>query len=510
MRLSRAVQLFVLFLICALLTVTSCSKKETLSKPAPEEAILKINWGRVVAVSKTAPTLQVVVMPPLRRGSKIHDRVFQAVHDLGVDYVRYVPWLPYPKLAVAELEPPKEGQTSWDFSLIDPMMEDFMNATAGHSVVVNFSTIPEWMFNTEKPVPYPSDPEGLTWTYEQGKELRDPSRKELASYYARLVSWYTQGGFTDEAGTRHESGHHYKIDYWEVFNEVDDEHSMSPQDYTASYDAIVGAIREVAPQMKFVALALDSAEDHMQFMEYFLDPRHHQPGIPLDMVSYHFYAKPTQNEPPEVQQYTFFNQADRFLAVVRWVESIRQRLSPRTQTDLDELGSQTGTDGTGAPPTYVAPPIPNSYWNLSGAMYAYLYGELAKLGIEVAGESQLVGFPTQWPSVSMVDWDTGQPNARFWVLKLLRTNFGPGDKLVETLTGTPSVYGVGFITRDGKRKILLVNKRDRPVVVSVPGASGGQLEVVDQGTAFQPPAARQLQGDDVSLSGLAVAAVTLP
>ena len=68
------------------------------------------------------------------------------------------------------------------------------------------------------------------------------------------------------------------------------------------------------------------------------------------MISYHFYAKPTQNEPPEVQQYTFFNQADRFLAVVRWAESIRQRLSPQTQTDLDELGSQTGTDGTGMPP----------------------------------------------------------------------------------------------------------------------------------------------------------------
>jgi hypothetical protein len=30
----------------------------------------------------------------------------------------------------AELEPPKDGKTSWDFSLIDPMMEDLMNATA--------------------------------------------------------------------------------------------------------------------------------------------------------------------------------------------------------------------------------------------------------------------------------------------------------------------------------------------------------------------------------------------
>ena len=503
-------QIFVLFLICSLIAVISCTRKETVTKPAPEKASVKVAWDKVVTISKTTSTLQVVVMPPLRRGSKIHDRVFQAVHDLGADNVRYVPWLPYPKLAVAELEPPNDGQTSWDFSLIDPMMEDFMNATAGHSVVVNFSTIPQWMFKTEKPVPYPADPDQVTWTYEQGKDLRDPSRKELANYYARLVSWYTQGGFTDEAGKRHESGHHYKIDYWEVFNEVDDEHSMTAQDYTASYDAIVAAIRQVAPGMKFVALALDSAEDNMQLMEYFLDPRHHKPGIPRDMVSYHFYAKPTQNEPPEVQQYTFFNQADQFLAVVRWVESVRKRLAPQTQTDLDEIGSQTGTDGTGMPPDYVAPPIPNSYWNLSGAMYAYIYGEVAKLGIEVAGESQMVGYPTQWPSVSMVDWNTGQPNARFWVLKLLRTNFGPGDKLVETSIETPSVYGLGFVTSDGKRKVLLVNKREWTIVATVPGASGGRFEVVDQQTAFQPPAVAQLQSDEITLGGLAVAVVTLP
>jgi Glycosyl hydrolases family 39 len=510
MRLSKTVQPFVLSIACALVALTSCSRKEAASNPAPEKASIKVDWSNVIAISKTTATLQVVVMPPLRRGSKIHDRAFQEVHDLGANYVRYVPWLPYPKLAVAELDPPRDGHTSWDFSLIDPMMEDFMKATAGHPVVVNFSTIPQWMFKTEKPVPYPADPDQLTWTYEQGKDLRDPTRKELADYYARLVSWYTKGGFTDEYGKSHVSGHHYKIDYWEVFNEVDDEHSMTPQDYTADYDAIVGAIRKVDPTMKFVALALDNTENNMRFLEYFLDRRHHRPGIPLDMISYHFYAKPTQKEPAEVQQYTFFNQADQFLAVVRWAQSVRRRLSPNIQTDIDEIGTQSGTDGTGMPPSYVPPPIPNSYWNLSGAMFAYLYGELSKLGVEIAGESQLLGYPTQWPSVSMVDWNTGQPNARFWVLKLLRTNFGPGDKLVEAATGTPSVYGLGFVTPDGKHKILLVNKRNRTIVASIPGASGGGLEVVDQQTALQPPASAQLRSDEVTLGGLAVAVVTLP
>ena len=83
-------------------------------------------------------------------------------------------------------------------------------------------------------------------------------------------------------------------------------------------------------------------------------------------------------------------------------------------------------------------------------MYAYLYVELAKRGVEVAGESQLVGYPTQFPSVSMVDWDTGQPNARFWVLKLLRDNFGPGDKLVETALRPSLRLRAGFCDARGQ------------------------------------------------------------
>jgi hypothetical protein len=110
----------------------------------------------------------------------------------------------------------------------------------------------------------------------------------------------------------------------------------------------------------------------------------------------------------------------------------------------------------------------------------------------------------------MVDWKTGQPNARYWVLKLLHENFGPGDQLIETHMGRPSVYALGFITRDGKRKVLLVNKHDRTFVASILGAAGGRLEVVDQQTALQPPAVSQLAGDDVTLSGFAVAVVILP
>ncbi len=467
-----------------------------------------VHWDDATRMLRTTATLQVVVNPPLRRGSKIHDRVFSDLRTLGAEYVRYVPWLPYPRLGVAELDPPTNGKTSWDFSLIDPMTVDFLNATKGHKVILNFSTIPAWMFKTPKPVAYPDDPNQAVWDYTQGTELRDPSMQELGGYFARLVSWYVNGGFTDELGKRQESGHHFNIPYWEVFNEVDIEHHMTPEQYTARYDAVVSAIKRVAPSMKFVGLALAFPSDDPHMFEYFLNPRNHKPGIPLDMISYHFYAVPTPDQSLETQQYTFFDQADRFIATTRYVDAIRQRLSPTTKTTVDEIGSISADDLSQGKPGHVTKPIPASYWNLSGATYAYIFGNLASLGIDVAGESQLVGYPTQFPSVSMVDWNTGAPNPRYRVLELLKNNFSPGDKLVETSSGNPYVYALGFITRDGDHKLLLVNKRNRDFDVKLPEPAE-QVQFVDQTTKANPPETRSLKAATCTLHGLGVAIVTL-
>jgi hypothetical protein len=143
----------------------------------------------------------VVVMPPLERGSTIHDASFAAVKRLGADHVRYVPWYPYPRLAVAELEPPKDGKTSWDFSRIDPMTLDFLHATEGHSSILNFSTIPVWVFKTAKSVVVPADSDQLSGR-KSGTELLDPTCKDIAGYYVRLVSWYTRPAARAWNGTR--------------------------------------------------------------------------------------------------------------------------------------------------------------------------------------------------------------------------------------------------------------------------------------------------------------------
>jgi hypothetical protein len=478
----------------------ACPLAAQAPKLAPK---LTIDWNKVTAVSKTTPTLQVVVNPPLRPGDPLSAAAYKALKDLGADYVRYVPWLPYPRLAVAELEPPTPAKTSWDFSLIDPMMKDFFAATEGHPTVVNFSTTPTWLYKTNTPVTYPADPSQVDWNYTQGTELRDPAGKDLGDYYARLVSWYVNGGFTDENGVRHESGYHYKLPVWEVLNEVDFEHAMTPEQYTARFDAIVSAIHAVSPDTKFMGMAIAIPGKRPDFIEYFLNPAHHRPGIPLDYVSYHFYASPVPGQTLESWQYSFFDQADGFLSTVRYIETMRKRLSPATKSDLDELGVILPTDNK--PGDDVPPPA--AYWNLAGSLYAYLYINLARLGIDIAGESQLVGYPTQFPSVSMMDWVSDKPNARFWVLKLIKDNFHPGDQMVGTSTGSRDLEAQAFLTPGGRR-LMLVNKRDRAVEIAIPDAEKASALTVDEQSGEGPARVIAPANGEIELAPFAVTVVS--
>lgn len=470
---------------------------------------VSINWDNTVTTSRTTPTLQLVENPMVRKNSPIHDSTFKALKELGADYVRYVPWFPYPKMAVAELKPPANGKTFWDFTYLDSTMQAVMEATKGHPVVINFSTTPVWMWKTDTLVKYPDNPYQTCWNYNQGSELRDTTLKEVAGYFARLISWYTKGGFTDELGKFHKSGHNYKIAYWEVLNEPDLEHNISPQLYTRMYDAIVSEMKKISPDTKFVGISV-AYNKNPEWFEYFLNPKNHKPGIPLNGISYHHYSTPSwPDQPLDYYQYVFFERVEGFLDKVRYIESIRKRLSPQTITMINEIGSILRSPS-------VTAPIPNDYWNLSGAMYAYIFLELTKIGVDVAGESQLVGYPTQFPDVSMMNWENGKPNARYWVLKLLKSHFGPGDKLVSTswhpasTSGQPSsVASQAIMTKNGK-KILLINKLNKYAQIQLPaGAKGALVSSVDVSTSDNSPYQMRLQENRTTLKPFSVTVIEL-
>jgi hypothetical protein len=234
--------------------------------------------------------------------------------------------------------------------------------------------------------------------------------------------------------------------------------------------------------------------------EYFLNPSNQASDIPLEGISYHFYGTPDfDGQDLSCYQYSFFNQANAFLDRVRYIESIRKRLAPQTFTTINEIGNILGDQmGTS---------IPDAYWNLAGAMYAYIYLEVTKMGVDVAGESQLVGYPTQFPDVSMMNWKNGDPNARYWVLKLLKDNFTPGNKLVSTNSNSSDVSSQAFITNEGK-KLLLINRRDKEIKIELPKeANNAGLYAVDMSTHDKKAMESEVKGTTVTLQPFAVVVI---
>src|ERR1700676_4823135 len=291
------------FIFCWGVCITVVNAQQT--KP-----VMDIDWKNVTNVSKTTTTLQLVENPMVRPNSSIHKQTFAALKALGADYVRYVPWCPYPKLAVAELRAPTKDSTFWDFTYLDSTMAAFMEATKGHSVVINFSTTPAWMWKTDSTISYPADPYQVYWDYSRGSILRDTSYQELADYYVRLFNWYTKGGFTDELGKFHKSGHNYNIPYWEVLNEPDLDHNIPVEMYTRIYDVIVLALKKGSPGTKFIGISLAFANNPFYF-EYFLNIKNHLPGVEPEGISYHFYATPSWDDQElSAYRYTFFEKAD--------------------------------------------------------------------------------------------------------------------------------------------------------------------------------------------------------
>jgi len=186
------------------------------------------------------------------------------------------------------------------------------------------------------------------------------------------------------------------------------------------------------------------------------------------MISYHAYTEPQTGESESAQAFTFFDQADQFLREVRYIEAIRQRLSPETRTTVDELGLPCRRILTKANLAMNSSRLAQATGTCPGILCIHLRA-LGQVGHRRRRRVAIVRVPHPIPSVSLVDWDTGKPNPRFWVLKLLRDNFAPGDKLVETSAPSPTIYAQAFITRAGKRKVLLVNKRNQPYALNVPG-----------------------------------------
>ena len=529
----------------------------------PSLVNVTVEWGTTTSVLATVPSLQVVAHSSLVRSSPIHDEVFQSLAALGNPRnVRYAPWNPYARQAVAELDPPTTGVSctpmSWVFGQTDPVnlacgnstiasvtfasygtpkgicgaytvnptchadvnlsrcvgkqscwvdptmfgdpcpgipkylavevacaspttivtywnlttpdavFTDFWSAVDGDNSapIVNFCTQPTWLYSPGD-WSYPQQ-DNIPWGGYTRGTAPVPDLAALGDYYGRLMAWYTLGGFTDEAGTRHTSPNPViNVQIVEVFNEVDYEHGHTPQSYTIEYDAVVAGIRRWADptkKIKFVGLSLPNIDGEAlveTWATYFLNASNHAEGArdSLDYIGYHAYPTngPYTRDPASFAQ--MFTYVDSFIETVAAVDAIINKLSPTTQTMLDE----TGTDMDNVLDRSKSPPDDNPYyWVASGSYFAYMYARAATLcntTVRVVGQSQLMDAPGQEPSVTLLDWTTGRGTAKYWVLKLLLESFTINDVFAVTTTSSSDVYAQGFLAgTGGSRRILLVNK----------------------------------------------------
>ncbi|HKO12017.1 MAG TPA: hypothetical protein VJV22_08615, partial [Acidobacteriaceae bacterium] len=150
------------------------------------------------------------------------------------------------------------------------------------------------------------------------------------------------------------------------------------------------------------------------------------------------------------------------------------------------------------------------YWNANGANWVDTFITAENLGIPLISMSQMDGYPTQCPSISMMDGETRKPNSHYWALWLVSHNFGPGDKLVTTRTSTHDIVAQASITPAGQ-KLLLINTWDHPITVNVSGAfpSGTlQAQVVDQQSFEDAPRTDSVTGQQFTLAPFAIAVVS--
>ena len=157
--------------------------------------------------------------------------------------------------------------------------------------------------------------------------------------------------------------------------------------------------------------------------------------------------------------------------------------------------------------------IPHLYWNAASALYRLSFHRPLQAG-SGCGRRVAAG----WVSVAisqrfndrLQQW---QPNARYWVLKLIKDNFHPGDTLVDTtnLPGPPpDIAAQGFLTPAGK-KILVVNKRNYEVTVKLPeGFEHARLSTVDEQTGDSEPRAGTTDGVQLKMAPFAVTVVQTP
>jgi hypothetical protein len=486
------------------------------------------SWSGCSGDIVTEASVLVAVDPEWARDGKMFPAAKAALAqlaDAGAQYLRFLNFNIFPGISCAELSPGK-----WDFSVMDPLLEDFMDAVGNSSVMIDIETSPDWMWlganastnhtcANATSVTLPVGPRNRCPYFGDPQQPRDSTWREIAQYFKRVGDWYTQGGFDDDSGSRISSNHHYHFDRWEVMNEVNHprEHDFTPASYIAAYDATVAAMTAAgatAPGDKFLGPSLGglTPSSAAQWLGPMLNPANHTPSsTPVGGVSFHTYASCDNQTAAGLEP--VFGRTDARVAAAELVGTLRQKYRPDAELHMTESGLLCNSPNWCDVNNYTCwyRDFPDVYWVASGSQWLYQYLITAEAAnLTSIGQSQLLGYPYQfnglsgeWPCGTMIDWDRLTPNTKHWTQIALLENVArpfnfcsaPGAWESSSLN-TADLYAQPLQSSKG-RIVVVTSKRMVEQQVTVAGSAGKTALVLDQ--AYAPARKITLSGDTVTL-----------
>eukprot|EP01084_Bolivina_argentea_P027709 51484_1 len=432
-----------------------------------------------------------------------------------------------------------------NFDFMNHIISDLMKYSINPNLTTiswTFQPIPIWFFanltanqiyNVLHDNPYRWDPYYTGTGYGWNEMF---TFKDLGNYFGRIAGWYLNNGFVDSYGIEHASPYNFSWNnqnenayniVWEVLNEPNHskQYNSTPEIYTQIYDATIESIWNMFDkdhQMKFQGLAL-SYHANMEWYHYFLNLSNHKSNkIPIDYISFHFYAHLKNFTYNHSDYHHLFSLSDSFIQTTQQIISIKNSYSPNTIVNIDELGAGMGKlCGNN--------PMPDDlWWVASGGAFAYIYGKfsvLIKEELLIMAQSGLIHNDnmnsTQFPAsenginefcgqVTMIDWNTGKGNPRYWILKLILDNFNTGDNVIKTNVSGDGVLAQAFTKNNNhnSKRILFVNKLNEYIDIVMNDTdirqNGGKLYIVDVNTGNNPYKIQQIQSNTFTMTPFAV------
>src|SRR6185312_4557796 len=100
-----------------------------------------------------------------------------------------------------------------------------------------------------------------------------------------------------------------------------------------------------------------------------------------------------------------------------------------------------------------------------------------------------------------------KPNARYWVLKLIKDNIHAGDKLVSTgieANGNGDMHAQAF-TNGKSKMVLILNKRNHATTLKLPKEfDGAKVSIIDAASGDNAAIESTVKGESIEMKPFAV------